>query len=108
MIKKSPTNKNTIQNNFFMSPLPNNPKPYYKNPVDIDLTTIIKNKGKDRIQKCYPVFNDDGLFYTPTFLLDNERDVYQFLDQMMKNQYNEKLKNSEEKSTNVMTMREEI
>lgn len=95
MSKKTLRNLNLQEEDqFVMSPLETNPKPYYKEKVSVRLETSLKKRGKASVGKCYPIFNNDGLYYTPTFLLPSEKDAYQILDSMLKNQYIEKLKNS--------------
>lgn len=77
-----------------MEPLPTNARPYYRSRISLQLKTSTKKKGRESLQNCYPIFNNDGLHYTPSFLLDSDKDAYQILDEMMKNQYIEKLRNS--------------
>lgn len=77
-----------------MEPLPTNKRAYYRERVSVKLRTTIKRKGKTVLKKCYPEFNNDGLPYTPTFLLSTDEEAYHIMDEMLKNQYIEKLKNS--------------
>ena len=87
-----------------MKPLATNTKPYFKEKITLKLKSDINKKGKGKPKKFYPVFNNDGLPYTPTFLLQSDKDAYVFLNEMLRNQYLEKMKNSEEKSTNLLTL----
>lgn len=70
-----------------MEPTASNNRKYYKNKVKLNLKTIIKKYGKKKLQRCNPIFNTDGLPYTPAFILESDKEIYEILGDILKNQY---------------------
>ena len=59
-----------------MLPLDLNSTAYYKSKITLSLRTTIKKNGKKKVKKCYPVFNNDGLSYTPSFALESDIEIF--------------------------------
>lgn len=84
---------------FELTPIDSNPNSYYKE-VKVE---FFGSPEKSRLSKTskfrWPKFNNDGLFFTPAFIIPEDQAVLSLVQNSLKNDYMNRMKTNDEPET---------